>query len=109
MNSLKLVIVDRDGTINQDSAEFIKSADEWHALPGSLEAIARLNHAGWHVVVASNQSGLGRGLFEVSDLNDMHTKMHQQLAARWPHRRGVLLPPCSGRRMPLPQAFARLV
>ena len=46
MNSLKLVIVDRDGTINQDSAEFIKSADEWHALPGSLEAIARLNHSG---------------------------------------------------------------
>lgn len=81
MNSLKLVIVDRDGTINQDSAEFIKSAEEWHALPGALEAIARLNHAGWHVVVASNQSGLGRGLFEVSDLNDMHTKMHQQLAA----------------------------
>ena len=80
MNSLKLVIVDRDGTINQDSAEFIKSADEWHALPGSLEAIARLNHSGWHVVVATNQSGLGRGLFEVSDLNDMHTKMHQQLA-----------------------------
>ncbi len=79
MNSLKLVIVDRDGTINQDSAEFIKSADEWHALPGALEAIARLNHAGWHVVLATNQSGLGRGLFEVSDLNDIHSKMHQQL------------------------------
>jgi D-glycero-D-manno-heptose 1,7-bisphosphate phosphatase len=48
-----------------NSAEFIKSPTEWHALPGSLEAIARLNHAGWHVVVASNQSGLGRGLFDV--------------------------------------------
>ncbi len=51
------------------------------ALPGALEAIARLNHAGWHVVLASNQSGLGRGLFEVSALNDIHTKMHQQLTA----------------------------
>ena len=81
MNPIKLVIIDRDGTINQDSAEFIKSADEWQALPGALEAIARLNHARWHVVLATNQSGLGRGLFEVSDLNDMHKKMHQQLNA----------------------------
>ena len=81
MVPMKLVILDRDGTINEDSAEFVKSADEWQALPGALEAIARLNQAGWHVVVASNQSGLGRGLFEVSDLNDIHVKMHQQLAA----------------------------
>lgn len=81
MSTFKLVILDRDGTINHDSAEFIKSADEWVALPGALEAIARLNQAGWHVVVASNQSGLGRGLFEVSDLNAIHAKLHQQLAA----------------------------
>ena len=81
MSQIKLVILDRDGTINQDSAEFIKSADEWQPLPGALEAIARLNHAGWHVVVASNQSGLGRGLFEVSDLNEIHSKMHSMLAA----------------------------
>nr|WP_319564099.1 D-glycero-beta-D-manno-heptose 1,7-bisphosphate 7-phosphatase [uncultured Rhodoferax sp.] len=81
MTPIKLVILDRDGTINQDSAEFIKSADEWMPLPGALEAIARLNHAGWHVVVASNQSGLGRGLFEVSDLNEIHAKMHSMLAA----------------------------
>ncbi len=80
MAPLKLVILDRDGTINVDSLDYIKSADEWQALPGALEAIARLNHAGWHVVVASNQSGLGRGLFEVSELNDIHTKMYQQLA-----------------------------
>jgi D-glycero-D-manno-heptose 1,7-bisphosphate phosphatase len=80
MTQIKLVILDRDGTINHDSADYIKSADEWQALPGALEAIARLNHAGWHVVLASNQSGLGRGLFEVSELNDIHTKMHQQLA-----------------------------
>lgn len=80
MSPIKLVILDRDGTINEDSAEYIKSVDEWEPLPGSMDAIARLNHAGWRVVVASNQSGLGRGLFEVSDLNDIHTKMHQQLA-----------------------------
>lgn len=81
MTPIKLIILDRDGTINHDSADFIKSADEWESLPGALEAIARLNHAGWHVVVASNQSGLGRGLFEVSDLNAIHAKMHQQLQA----------------------------
>ncbi len=81
MTPIKLVILDRDGTINQDSAEFIKSADEWLPLPGALEAIARLNHAGWRVALVSNQSGLGRGLFEVSDLNDIHTKMHKMLAA----------------------------
>ncbi len=81
MTPIKLVILDRDGTINEDSAEFVKSADEWLPLPGALDAIARLNHGGWHVVVASNQSGLGRGLFEVSDLNDIHAKMHRLLAA----------------------------
>jgi D-glycero-D-manno-heptose 1,7-bisphosphate phosphatase len=78
---MKICILDRDGTINEDSDDFVKSADEWHALPGALEAIARLNHAGWHVVVASNQSGLGRGLFDVASLNAMHTKMHKQAAA----------------------------
>lgn len=78
---MKLCILDRDGTINQDSDEFVKSPAEWIPLPGALEAIARLNHAGWHVVVVSNQSGLGRGLFDVAALNAMHTKMHTLLAA----------------------------
>src|SRR5215212_4239612 len=77
---MKLVILDRDGVINEDSATFIKSPDEWRPLPGSLEAIARLNHAGYHVVVATNQSGVGRGLFEVSTLNAIHDKMHRALA-----------------------------
>ena len=81
MSTFKLVILDRDGTINEDSAEFVKSPAEWEPLPGALEAIARLNHAGWHVVVASNQSGLGRGLFDVDMLNAIHTKMHKALAA----------------------------
>jgi len=77
----KLVILDRDGTLNADSDEYIKSAQEWVPLPGALEAVARLNSAGWHVVVASNQSGLGRGLFDVATLNAMHAKMHKMLAA----------------------------
>ena len=61
--------------------DFVKSDVEWTPLPGALEAIARLNHAGWHVVIASNQSGLGRGLFDVASLNAMHAKMHKMLAA----------------------------
>ncbi len=78
---MKLVILDRDGTINIDSDEYVKTADEWQPLPGALEAIARLNHAGWHVVVATNQSGLGRGLYDIGALNAMHAKMHKLLAA----------------------------
>ena len=81
VHSVKLIILDRDGTINEDSAQFVKSPEEWRPLPGALEAIARLNHAGWHVVVASNQSGLGRGLFDVAALNAMHSKMHIMLGA----------------------------
>jgi D-glycero-D-manno-heptose 1,7-bisphosphate phosphatase len=77
---MKLIILDRDGVINFDSAEYIKSAAEWKPIPGSLEAIARLNHAGYHVVVATNQSGIGRGLFEVAALNAIHEKMHKALA-----------------------------
>lgn len=76
----KLVILDRDGTINHDRDDFVKSAAEWVALPGALEAIARLNHAGWHTVVATNQSGLARGLFDMEALNAIHTKMNRELA-----------------------------
>jgi D-glycero-D-manno-heptose 1,7-bisphosphate phosphatase len=75
----KLVVLDRDGVINLDSDYFVKSPDEWIPIPGSLEAIAMLNHAGYRVVVASNQSGIGRGLFEMSALNAMHQKMHKAL------------------------------
>ena len=78
---MKLVILDRDGTINSDSDDYVKTPEEWQPLPGALEAIARLNQAGWHVVVATNQSGLGRGLFDVASLNAMHAKMHKMLAA----------------------------
>jgi len=79
MNVPKLVILDRDGTINEDRADFVKSADEWVPLAGALEAIARLNQAGWHTVVVTNQSGIGRGLFDMSALNAIHVKMNQAL------------------------------
>ncbi len=78
---MKLVILDRDGTINADREDYVKSPEEWEAIPGALEGIARLNHAGWHVVLVTNQSGLGRGLFDMATLNAMHAKMNQQLAA----------------------------
>lgn len=77
---MKLIILDRDGVINFDSAQFIKHPDEWRPIPGSLEAIARLNQAGYRVVVATNQSGIARGLFDMSILNTIHTKMHKALA-----------------------------
>ena len=77
---MKLAILDRDGVINEDSDKFIKSPEEWMAIPGSLEAIARLNHAGYMVILATNQSGVGRGLFEVSMLNAIHERMNRALA-----------------------------
>ena len=78
---MKLVILDRDGVINFDSEQFIKSPEEWKPIPGSLEAIARLTREGWRVVVATNQSGLARGLFEMATLNAIHAKMHKAVAA----------------------------
>ena len=77
----KLVILDRDGTINRASDQFVKSPQEWQPLPGALEAISRLNHAGFHVVLATNQSGLGRGLFDMAALNAVHAHMIKSFAA----------------------------
>ena len=78
---MKLIILDRDGVTNVDSALYIKSPAEWKPIEGSLEAIARLNQSGYRVVVATNQSGIGRGLFDMDTLNAMHEKMHKCLAA----------------------------
>ena len=72
---MNIVILDRDGVINQDSDQFIKSPDEWKPIPGSLEAIARLFQSDYQVVVATNQSGVGRGLFDMHTLNAIHDKM----------------------------------
>lgn len=77
---MKLIILDRDGVINHDSDQFIKNPDEWRPLPGSVEAIARLVQAGFHIVVATNQSGVGRGLFDMPMLNAIHEKMHKAVA-----------------------------
>ena len=74
---MKLIILDRDGTINYDSDDFIKNPDEWRPIPGSLDAIARLTQSGWRVVVATNQSGIGRGLLDMATLNAIHAKMHR--------------------------------
>lgn len=77
---MKLVILDRDGVINEDSESFIKTPQEWRPIPGSLEAIAKLHQSGYQVVLATNQSGVGRGLFEVATLNAIHDRMHRALA-----------------------------
>ncbi|WP_374341628.1 D-glycero-beta-D-manno-heptose 1,7-bisphosphate 7-phosphatase [Azonexus sp.] len=77
----KLVILDRDGVINVDSVQFIKNPAEWKPIPGSLEAIARLTQNGYKVVVATNQSGIGRGLFDMEMLNQIHARMHKEVVA----------------------------
>jgi len=74
---VKLVILDRDGTINQDSDQYIKSPAEWKPIPGSMQAIARLTQRGWRCVVATNQSGIARGLFDMATLNAIHAEMHR--------------------------------
>ena len=74
---MKLVILDRDGTINEDSDQYIKSPSEWKPIPGSLEAIARLTQGGWRMVVATNQSAIARGLFDMATLNAIHAEMHR--------------------------------
>lgn len=78
---MKLLILDRDGTLNRSRDDYVASPDEWEPIPGALEAVAKLNHGGWRVVLATNQSGIGRGLFEMTALNEIHAKLHRALAA----------------------------
>lgn len=75
------IILDRDGVINHESNEYIKSPEEWHPIPGSLEAIARLNQAGYQVLIATNQSGIARGFYSLEILSSIHEKCFQLLAA----------------------------
>ncbi len=79
---MKLVILDRDGVINYDSDDYIKSPEEWIPIPGTLEAIARLHREGYKVVVATNQSGVGRGLFDMDTLARIHAKMLEAVRAK---------------------------
>ncbi len=75
--SMKLLILDRDGVINQDSDDYIKTLDEWIPIPGAIAAIARLSKAGWTVAVATNQSGLARGYYNLATLEAMHARLRQ--------------------------------
>ena len=93
MSNLKLIILDRDGVINEDSPEYIKSPQEWHAIPGSLEAIAQLNRAGYIVVVATNQSGIARGYFSSQTLDAIHAKMHKEIAEHGGKIDGIFICP----------------
>jgi D-glycero-D-manno-heptose 1,7-bisphosphate phosphatase len=89
----KLIILDRDGVINYDSPDYIKSPEEWIPIPGSLEAIANLNHAGYQVAIATNQSGLARGYYDLDMLQRIHQKMHEQLATLDAHIEAIFFCP----------------
>jgi D-glycero-D-manno-heptose 1,7-bisphosphate phosphatase len=110
---VKLVILDRDGVINEDSDEYIKSVDEFRLLPGSVEAIARLNQAGYRVAVATNQSGLARGYFDLDTLNAMHANLRSALAGAGGHVDLIVFCPhgpedgCQCRK-PLPGLFKEI-
>lgn len=90
---MKTIILDRDGVINHDRDDFVKSPDEWLPIKGSLEAIARLNKAGYRVVIATNQSGIGRGLFDLNTLEKIHKKMNQLLAEKGGELAGIYFCP----------------
>lgn len=79
---MKLLILDRDGVINQDSDAYIKSLDEWIPIPGSIEAVAQLSKAGWTVAVATNQSGIARGYYSLATLDAMHARLRELVAAQ---------------------------
>ncbi|MFZ1539079.1 MAG: D-glycero-beta-D-manno-heptose 1,7-bisphosphate 7-phosphatase [Chromatiaceae bacterium] len=104
---MKLIILDRDGVINHDSVDYIKSLDEWIPIPGSLDAMARLYHGGFRIAIASNQSGLGRGLFSIDHLNAIHRKLARELGAQGAQVEAIFFCPhapivkCSCRK-PLP-------
>ncbi|MBP6104338.1 MAG: D-glycero-beta-D-manno-heptose 1,7-bisphosphate 7-phosphatase [Gammaproteobacteria bacterium] len=89
----KFIILDRDGVVNEDSPDFIKSPEEWIPIPGSLEAIGTLKAAGYTVVIASNQSGLKRGLFDLKTLEAIHAKMQQTLALQGAQIDGIFFCP----------------
>jgi D-glycero-D-manno-heptose 1,7-bisphosphate phosphatase len=78
--SPRLVILGRDGILNAFREDHVKDPAEWRSLPGALEAVARLNQGGWQVVVATNQAGIGRGMFDMASLNAVHAHMMKELA-----------------------------
>jgi D-glycero-D-manno-heptose 1,7-bisphosphate phosphatase len=107
MHHTKLVILGRDGTLNRYRDDHVKSPDEWLALDGALEAVSRLNHAGWHTVVATNQAGIGRGMIDMASINAVHAEMNRQLQAQGGRLDAVFFCPhtpedCCECRKPLP-------
>jgi len=113
MATLPLIVLDRDGVINRDSKEFIKSPDEWIPLPGSLEAIAQLTRSGYRIVIATNQSGIGRKLFDHSMLEKIHAKMTRSIESIGGSIAGMFICPhhpddgCDCRK-PLPGLFRQI-
>ena len=110
---IKLVVLGRDGTINEERDDFVASADDWVPLPGALEAIARLNHAGWHVVVATNQPGLGGGLFDMTVFNAVQLKMNALLQKHGGRVEAVFFCPHTAEdhcdcRKPLPGLYLKI-
>jgi len=93
MSELKAIVLDRDGVINEESDEFVKTPEEWIAIEGSLKAIAKLNHAKVKVFVASNQSGIARELFDYNMLNQIHQKMLTELGQHGGHLDGIFICP----------------
>lgn len=108
-----LVMIDRDGVINEDSTEFVKSVAEWRPIAGSLEAIAALHRAGWRVAVVTNQSGVGRGLYDAATLARIHEHMRERVRAAGGELAGVYYCPhvpedhCACRK-PQPGMFRQL-
>jgi D-glycero-D-manno-heptose 1,7-bisphosphate phosphatase len=107
MHVAKLVILGRDGVLNEYREDHVTEPDEWQPIPGALEAVARLNHAGWHVVVATNQAGIGRGMIDMAAVNAVHQRMHQRLVAQGGRIDAVFFCPhrpedACGCRKPLP-------
>jgi D-glycero-D-manno-heptose 1,7-bisphosphate phosphatase len=82
MQAPKLIIIGRDGILNHFREDHVKEPDEWEPIEGALEAVAKLNHAGWHVVLATNQAGIGRGLVDMASVNAVHARMMKLLAAK---------------------------
>ena len=82
MQHTKLIILGRDGILNHYRDDHVKSPDEWLPIDGALEAVSRLNHAGWHTVVATNQAGIGRGVIDMASINAVHAEMNRKLLAQ---------------------------
>jgi D-glycero-D-manno-heptose 1,7-bisphosphate phosphatase len=90
---MPLLVLDRDGVINEDSEDYIRGLADWHPIPGSLDAIARLSRAGFSIAVASNQSGLSRGYFSPQDLEAIHARLRREVEVRGGRINGIFYCP----------------